>query len=162
MTQGWQLDTPGHGDLEVLVAVHESAFGSDQAWSHKALEDAFLSGSTEAFGLRAEHGFAAFALVQRVDPEAEILTFAVERALHRKGLGRRLLSEIIETARLWGSRRLYLEVAADNAGARGLYGRAGFVENGRRSKYYRRKDAESVDAILMSLTIAGQVEPKQA
>jgi ribosomal-protein-alanine N-acetyltransferase len=35
-----------------------------------------------------------------------------------------------------GARRLFLEVAESNVGARALYARAGLVEVGRRARYY--------------------------
>jgi ribosomal-protein-alanine N-acetyltransferase len=41
---------------------------------------------------------------------------------------------------------IYLEVAEDNALARALYEKAGFVVNGTRPAYYRRKNG-AVDAI---------------
>jgi ribosomal-protein-alanine N-acetyltransferase len=45
-------------------------------------------------------------------------------------------------------RRLYLEVAEDNPGARALYERYGFVQVGRRDAYYRRRDG-MVSALTM-------------
>ena len=49
--------------------------------------------------------------------------------------------------------KIWLEVAADNAAARGLYAALGFIEYGRRSKYYKRAGNLAVDAVLMRLDI---------
>ena len=51
--------------------------------------------------------------------------FGVVPAWRRRGLGRRLMSALLESARGYGLRRLSLEVLAGNAAARGLYEGAG-------------------------------------
>ena len=47
-------------------------------------------------------------------------------AHRRRGLGRRLLAEVADWARSRGAASTYLQVSADNTGARALYGGAGF------------------------------------
>ena len=78
-------------------------------------------------------GRGGFILVRAAGGEAEILTLAVEPSARRRGLGRALLDQAL--AATAGS-PLFLEVAADNAVARALYGAAGFTECGRRTGYY--------------------------
>jgi GNAT superfamily N-acetyltransferase len=51
--------------------------------------------------------------------------FGVVPAWRRRGLGRRLMSALLESARGYGLRQLSLEVLAGNAAARGLYEGAG-------------------------------------
>jgi ribosomal-protein-alanine N-acetyltransferase len=48
-----------------------------------------------------------------------------------------------------GARRIYLEVAEDNAAARALYAAEGFEPIGRRRGYYARREGPAVDAITM-------------
>jgi GNAT superfamily N-acetyltransferase len=45
----------------------------------------------------------------------------------RRGLGRRLLAEVADWARARGAASTYLQVSADNTGARALYGGTGFT-----------------------------------
>ncbi len=89
-----------------------------------------------------------FALARDLGGECEILTLGVLPACRRRGVGRALLRAILNRARRQSIPSIVLEVAADNAAARRLYGAAGFVAVGRRPRYYRRDD-ETVDALLL-------------
>ena len=80
--------------------------------------------------------------------EAEVLTLAVDPAQRRRGVARALLERGADWAADHGAEMLWLEVAADNAAARGLYAAAGFQEAGRRRGYYGRTGG-AVDALVM-------------
>jgi polysaccharide biosynthesis protein PslH len=74
--------------------------------------------------------------------EAEILWIETSAAHRRLGIGQRLLQHALQHAPgTW-----FLEVRASNTAAQALYTQAGFIANGRRSKYY---SAPEEDAILM-------------
>ena len=51
------------------------------------------------------------------------------------------------------AKRLFLEVAEDNAAALALYKGMGFQEIGRRKKYYHRPDGPAVDALNLALDL---------
>jgi ribosomal-protein-alanine N-acetyltransferase len=85
--------------------------------------------------------------VRVLGEEAEILTVGVIPAARRRGLAVRLLTALLEQARRLGARELFLEVREDNAAARALYRREGFVEVGIRRGYYENG---RVDAVVMS------------
>lgn len=53
--------------------------------------------------------------------------FAVASSFKRQGFGRRILEEVCARARACGMESMGLEVAHDNAAARALYGKCGFV-----------------------------------
>jgi len=89
-------------------------------------------------------GFAGFWLV--VD-EAHINTIAVHPHWRRQGIGERLLTAILERARAINAVSATLEVRVSNLPAQKMYAKFGFVEVGRRKRYYR--DGE--DALLMTL-----------
>ena len=97
-----------------------------------------------------------FILVRAAADEAEILTLAVAANRRRRGIAARLLNEACRMLRAGGTRRLLLEVAADNAAARALYEGCGFAVTGRRAGYYDRGAARRVDAIIMELDFAAQ------
>ncbi|MGE0716019.1 MAG: GNAT family N-acetyltransferase [Alphaproteobacteria bacterium] len=81
--------------------------------------------------------------------EAEILTIGVVPEQRRSGLGRLLLEHAL--GRLPPAvATMFLEVAADNLAARGLYAGRGFVAAGIRKGYYRR-GRDTMDGLLMRI-----------
>jgi L-amino acid N-acyltransferase YncA len=81
------------------------------------------------------------------------LGMLVHRDWRGRGVGSALLREAIVWARGQGLHKLCLEVFAHNEAAIALYRKAGFVEEGRRARQYRRASGELWDAIVMGLTL---------
>lgn len=73
---------------------------------------------------------------QSVPPEADVLNLAVAPDCRRQGLGRKLLCTLTELLHSRGIEALFLEVRPTNQAALALYSDLGFVQVGRRSKYY--------------------------
>ncbi|MHC4960320.1 MAG: GNAT family N-acetyltransferase [Planctomycetota bacterium] len=65
------------------------------------------------------------------DSDYYLMAVAVDDACRGAGIGSLLIDHIEERARASGARRLALDVAVKNAGARRLYERRGFVEEAR-------------------------------
>jgi RimJ/RimL family protein N-acetyltransferase len=70
-----------------------------------------------------------------------------------QGLGRALLDTAIAWAESTGAHKMWLEVWPHNTPAIALYRRAGFVEEGRKRRHYRRRNGELWDALLMGLPL---------
>jgi ribosomal-protein-alanine N-acetyltransferase len=68
--------------------------------------------------------------------EAHVTTLSVHPDHQRKGIGARLLLELVRDARSRGVRALTLEVRMGNQAARALYERFGFAPAGIRKGYY--------------------------
>jgi RimJ/RimL family protein N-acetyltransferase len=66
-----------------------------------------------------------------------------------RGLGTKLLDSAIDWATLNQAHKVSLEVWPHNAAAIALYRRAGFNEEGRRHRHYRRRNGEIWDAVIM-------------
>lgn len=77
--------------------------------------------------------------------EAHVTNIAVDPALHRNGVGRRLMVHLAHEARRVGANALSLEVRVSNLAAQAMYRRFGFVPAGIRQKYYENTE----DAIVM-------------
>jgi ribosomal-protein-alanine N-acetyltransferase len=141
----------GPHDILSMVAIHRSCFA--KPWDEEAMAQ-FLS-SPEALCLigsvaDSSGGIMAGLLIARTAAdEAEILTFGVAPACRRAGLGRALLQEAIALLRDAGLKRLYLEVAEENAAARRLYHAFGAVPVGKRPGYYEHGG----DAAIFSLAL---------
>ncbi len=78
---------------------------------------------------------------------------AVGREWRGRGVGSALLAAAIEWARERGLHKLSLAVFVHNAAAIALYGKFGFVEEGRRVKHFRRANGELWDALEMGLLL---------
>ena len=65
------------------------------------------------------------------------------------GLGTLMLDSAIAWATGAGAHKMALEVWPDNAAALELYRRAGFIEEGRKLRHYRRRNGEVWDAVVM-------------
>lgn len=96
---------------------------------------------------------AGYVMCQIAGDEAEILSVGVALAHQRRGLGVLLLEGMRRVLQRQDIHKLFLEVAASNAAAHGLYGQLGFREIGRRKAYYRHADGRTEDAVNLALEI---------
>jgi [ribosomal protein S18]-alanine N-acetyltransferase len=80
--------------------------------------------------------------------EAHIATIATHPDYRRQGIARKLLTFTLQSALQEGAQSSFLEVRAGNLPAQEMYRKFGYVEVGRRKRYYRDNDE---DAILMNL-----------
>ncbi|WP_204519353.1 ribosomal protein S18-alanine N-acetyltransferase [Brevibacillus fulvus] len=78
--------------------------------------------------------------------EVHVTNVAVHPAFRGQKIGEQLMRQMMATAVLFGGERMTLEVRPSNTVARNLYQKLGFVENGRRKKYYSDNDE---DALIM-------------
>jgi ribosomal-protein-alanine N-acetyltransferase len=143
-------------DALALARSHAAAF--DAAWPPEAFTA--LMGTPGAFALAAVDGApVGLILMRAIAGEAEVLTLAVEPAHRRRGVARALLTAGLQQAALAGAETCFLEVAADNDAALGLYRAAGFEQAGQRGGYYRRADGEAVDALVLRCTLKSVSNP---
>jgi ribosomal protein S18 acetylase RimI-like enzyme len=84
-------------------------------------------------------------LATQVGDEGEVLTIAVREDARRRGLARAMLTALADRWRAHGAHTGWLEVRADNEGARALYASLGWTSAGRRRGYYD----DGTDAIVM-------------
>lgn len=94
-----------------------------------------------------EAGVVGFCLARTIIDEIELLKIAVSETFSGRGIGRRLLEELIAGAR--GCVSINLEVRRSNGAALQLYQAHGFTIVGQRPRYY--PDGE--DALLMTLEL---------
>ena len=138
----------------LCAALHAAGIGAaGPAWDGAAFA-ALLALPGRCALIAAEGGApAGFVLLGVVADEAEVLTLAVLPEARRRGIGSALVTAAAAAAARDGAVRLLLEVAADNRAARALYAGAGFVEVGRRSRYYAR-GAVAEDALVLALRLS--------
>jgi len=108
---------------------------------------------------RAGRKVVGFGGIWLMVDEAHITTFGVHPAWRRKGVGRRMLLALLETAIEIGASRMTLEVRVGNEAAQALYAAFGFEVTGRRVAYYS-DDGE--DAYVMTTPALGSPAMRRA
>lgn len=134
------------GDVEPVAELELACFTSDP-WPRQSFES-FIDRAGVTFIVAedpgSEKGIVGYAVLVRAADEAEILNLAVAADSRRGGVGSSLLRSLLETAARDGVTTVYLEVRESNAAARGLYAAHGFVEVGRRRRYYQRPEEDAL------------------
>ncbi|MGJ8558695.1 MAG: GNAT family N-acetyltransferase [Litorimonas sp.] len=133
-------------DAEAMATIHAACF--DKPWP--ALDMTVHVARDLCVGLGEP--LMSFAILRRSDIDAEILTVATNPEARSQGLAGRVLAAAEEQYRVAGLRNIFLEVAEDNASARRLYERLGFVPIGRRPGYYARPEGR-IAAVTYSLKL---------
>ncbi len=130
---------------EEMAGLYARAFaGQGRGWS--AQEFTALLAQEPVFAVSEDH---AFALGRVCAGEAELLTLVTHPDFQRQGLGVSCLTQYEAGAMARGADLSFLEVAADNAAALGLYQRMGYERAAIRAGYYRRAGTAPVDAVMM-------------
>ena len=133
-------------DIPELVRLEAEAFPAD-AWT-EASWWAELAGRPrrDYVAVQRDGGLAAYAGIDHGGQVADLMTLAVAPDHRGHGLGELLLDEVEARAGDRGAQALMLEVRADNAPARALYDRRGFVVLTVRRSYYQ---PGGIDALVM-------------
>lgn len=138
---------------EEIAALHAKLF--DPAWDAPSIASAIEHPASSSFiaQVREPRVLAGFVLGRIAADEAEILSIGVAPEWQRRGIGRRMVEGLVRAARRAEVKRLFLEVASDNAAAIALYEGLGFTASGRRKGYYQRPGAKAADALLLALDL---------
>lgn len=146
----WQLRPAAIADLDAIMALETSIFTTD-AWSRDGMRGElhnphgyYLVASHPDSGHRVE-GYAGLLSLPGA-PDGDIQTIAVAESARGRGLGRLLMTALIDRAESTGASELFLEVRQDNPIAQTLYRSLGFEEIAVRVAYYQ---PDGVDAIIM-------------
>ena len=124
-------------DLSALVALEQASFSLDRM-SERQWRRHLDSVSAEVLVAVRERQLIGAAIVfyRRGRDIARLYSIAVAASERGVGTGAVLLSAVEQAVRRRGSRRLRLEVRADNAAAQRLYERLGYRRFGTHHSYY--------------------------
>lgn len=113
-------------------------------WSEKSVSSELTN--PLAYWLVALEGelLAGYVGSQTVMDESDMMNIAVHPDFRHRGIAEALIRALTEGLCARGSHSLTLEVRASNEAAHGLYAKLGFVQVGRRPRYYLnpREDAD--------------------
>jgi ribosomal-protein-alanine N-acetyltransferase len=139
--------TPPEELLSELAAVEAASF--PRPWGKEALRATLAGDGTAVVYLPAQElEVGAYCLYRQLEGELEILQMATQKAAQRQGLGRKLLTFVLDEAARSGCVAAFLEVRRSNAPAIALYESAGFRPCGVRPGYYQAAQGAE-DALLL-------------
>lgn len=119
----------------------KSSEGAPQ-WSEQQYRSLFLADNSAIATLvliaqsREISAVLGFVTARHVAAEWELENVVVAHEARGKGIGTRLIHELLSCAQQSNSEAVFLEVRESNDAARALYKRTGFCETGRRKSYY--------------------------
>lgn len=127
-------------DIAAVVQIEREAF--TDPWSARSFEaligrdELLFEVATQGEGVIAR--VVGYYVVYLAFEVGELANVAVGSAARGRGVGRGLMQHALQAARGRGVMELFLEVRESNSAARRLYESLGFVEIGRRARYYDR------------------------
>ena len=138
------------GDIDAVAAIEASAY--EFPWAPRIFRDCLDAGH-KCWVLQAVDGeLLGYGILSTGANEAHLLNLCVAPSQQRRGLGSRMLRHMLDLARMYRVRRVFLEVRPSNPVAQAMYERAGFNEIGRRPEYYPARRGRE-DAIVMAMEL---------
>lgn len=134
-------------DLEQVVAIDQVSFSLP--WPARSFQFELTDNpASRCWVVELDGKIVAMIVSWLILDELHIATIATRPDFRKQGIGKKLLTHALKSARDEGVTRSFLEVRESNEVAINMYKSFGFVEDGRRKEYY--KDNHE-DAILMTL-----------
>ena len=135
-------------DCVQVAAIEAASFSVP--WSLNAFTETVEKENFRYFVAEEEGEILGYCGFLFVLDEAEIPNVCVKASARKRGVGKQMMSVLMEEAKKLGMAVLYLEVRESNTPARALYKSLGFEENGIRKNFYEHP---SEHAVLMSKTL---------
>jgi ribosomal-protein-alanine N-acetyltransferase len=138
-------------DLPLLAALHARCFTAawDQDWPATSFAEILAMPGAGGWLISDGKDPQGFILTRQVLDEMEIILIGIDPVYRRHGIAGRLLDFTLNEASRTGVKTVFLEQAAPNAAAQGLYLGRGFQPVGRRAGYYRNREGAAVDAVIL-------------
>ncbi|MFG1930314.1 ribosomal protein S18-alanine N-acetyltransferase [Mycobacterium sp. NPDC048908] len=131
-------------DAARCAELEAQLFAGDDPWPARAFIAELAAEHIRYVAARADDklvGYAGISRLGRKKPyEYEIHTIGVDPAYQGQGIGRRMMTELLDYA---SDGTVFLEVRTDNEPAIALYQSLGFVNVGLRRRYYRASGADA-------------------
>jgi ribosomal protein S18 acetylase RimI-like enzyme len=120
--------------------------GLPQSWTPRRVQSHIRHRECTVLVARVAPTLAGFAIMEFGDTSAHLNLLAVDPRFQRRGIGRRMIEWLHESAITIGTFVIHLELRADNAKALRFYRSMGYEECGYVPRYYSNVE----DAVRMS------------
>jgi len=129
-------------DAQALAAMSRDLIEAGLGWDYRRERVARLIADSETVTLVSRDGLRiiAFAAMTFGEERAHLVLLAVRPPQQRRGIGRRLVNWLVESAMTAGVASIHVELRASNAAAFAFYRAAGFAETLRVPGYYRGRE----------------------
>ncbi len=132
-----------------LAKIHSASFSyAPRPWTAEEFESLLTSSNVKLF----EHA-AGFAVFRFAGPEAELLTIAVDPAVRRQGIAKKLMQTGHESAKSAGVQEVFLEVSQENPHAKSLYEQFGYQVRAIRENYYFGPNGQKINGLVMGCAL---------
>jgi len=132
-------------DLPQIMQIEQDAFSIP--WTKEAFENELTNNRLAHYmALEVEGQVIGYGGLWIIADEAHITNIAIHSTYRGRGLGKKLVQELVRTASFLGAKKMTLEVRVKNEVAQHVYKQFGFVEAGIRPKYYADNNE---DALIM-------------
>ena len=143
------IESMRESDLRAVLEIEESIY--EFPWTLGNFRDSLRAGYA-CWVMREGRHLIGYAVLMLAAGEAHLLNLSVASGSQRRGHGRHLLHSVVQAARSYKAKALFLEVRPTNAGGQRLYAGYGFRQIGVRRGYYpARKGRE--DALVLALDL---------
>lgn len=132
-------------DIDTILQIERESFTAP--WSEEAFRTELTHNHFARYMVMEQDGaILGYGGMWLIVDEAHVTNIAVRAPYRGKGLGERLLREMMRTAAWLGAVRMTLEVRVSNDVAQNLYRKLGFYGSGIRPRYYSDNQE---DALIM-------------
>jgi ribosomal-protein-alanine N-acetyltransferase len=141
--QDYRLEPARASDAPRLAAMSHALIesGLRPAWGAQRIGWYVRDAESVVLTARSDRSIAGFAVMRYRDDTAHLNLLAVDPAHRRRGIARRLVTWLEETALTAGTYIIGLELRAENEAARAFYAVLGYGEVGRIPGYYQGVEA---------------------
>lgn len=147
--KGLHIEPAQVADADEIARLHAGGFY--RGWPREEFASYISGENTPVYvACDAKRRIAGFAMLRHSVDEVELITIAVDKKWRRKGVGEALLKAVFADLMTTAAKKMFLEVAEDNAAAVRLYRKFGFAKVGERRGYYPRPDGTPATAIVMA------------
>lgn len=138
-------------DLPTVMRIEVRSY--EYPWTYGIFQDCLRYGYC-CWVLERDGNIEGYGVMSVAAGEAHILNLCVRPEARRHGLGRTVLTYLIDLARRHDADTVLLEVRPSNRGALALYHELGFNEVGTRKDYYPTDNGRE-DAMILAKTLFG-------
>ena len=143
------------GDLDAVTEIEAATFA--RPWSRESFQQELERNVAARYLVAEKEGSViGYAGAWIILDESHITNIAVTEAERGKGIGRNLTGQLLQYLSNLGAAYATLEVRESNIRAQNLYRSLGFIQVGKRKKYY---EDNQEDALLMVCDRMPEADP---